>query len=126
MLRVKGEVEKLLAEPGAFPPEQMADARAHIRLQPGFSRLVKDLMRQLQEAAWAEASMLHGEELNERLSDEEVVAWLAIEQEQAQRPEQQRQEEPFITPQVILAGAAAVALMAAAAITINACSARRS
>jgi len=126
VLRVKAEVEKLLALPGgAFTPEQMADA--HIRLQPGFSRWIKDLMRQLRNESWAEASTVHGDDLDERLSDEEVVAWLAKEQEQAEQPEQQRQVEPSITRLVITAGAAAVAVTAAtAAIAINACSARRS
>jgi len=120
---VKGEVAALLAlHDDTFTPEERA--AAHIQLQRGFSGPVKDLMRQLQEAAWDEASMLHGEELNERFSDEQVVAWLAKEQEQAELPEQQW---PSITHQAITAGAAAVAVaVAAAAIAANACSARRS
>ena len=128
MFRVKAEVAKLLALPhGAFTSEERADA--HIRLQPGFSGPVKDLMRQLQEAAWAEAATTHGDELDEQLSDEEVLAWLAKEQEQAEQagqPEQQSQEEPFNTRQVILAGAAVAVAAAAAVIAIKAHSDRRS
>ena len=118
-VQVANLLANLLALPsGAFTPEQMADA--HIRLQPGFSERVKDLMRQLREAAWAEAATVHGDDLDERLSDEEVLAWLAKEQAQAQQPvqpeqpEQQMQMEPFVTRQVILAGAAAVTMVAIA------------
>ena len=126
MLSVKAEVATLLALPdGAFTPEL---AGAHIRLQPGFSGEVKDLMRQLRDAAWDEAARLHGDEMDERLSDEEVVAWLDKEQEQTEQPvqpEQQREEEPFITPHVILASAA-VSLVAVTAIAIKVRSDRRS
>ena len=98
MLRVKGEVAALLAlHDGAFTAEETA--AAHIQLQRGFSGSVKDLMRQLQDAAWGQAATMHGDDLDERLSDEKVVAWLAKAQEQAEQLRQveekgkRRQEE---------------------------------
>jgi hypothetical protein len=125
---VKAEVEDLLAWPDSFTPEERA--RAYIVLQRGFSRWIKDLMLQLRDESWAAAAAMHGDELDERFLDEQVVAWLAEEQAQAQQPEQpeqQRQEEPSITRLLIFASAVVTMTVASvAAIAANARSDRRS
>lgn len=126
VMDLKAAVAQWMAQPdGAFAAEGMVDAQ--IRLQPGFSHEVKVLMRQLRDASWETAAVLHADEEDERTTDEEVKAWLAKEQGSAEQPEQQRQQEPLIgRRRMIIATAVLVTAVAAASMARHAHNTRRS